>query len=46
MALAMTINKAQGKTLIRVGVYLHETVFAHGQLYVALARSGYLREII
>lgn len=35
-AFAMTINKAQGQTLQLVGVYLPDTVFTHGQLYVAL----------
>jgi PIF1-like helicase len=40
LAFALTINKAQGQTLKRVGIYLHEPVFGHGQLYVALSRSG------
>ena len=40
LAWAMTINKAQGQTLTRLGLYLPQPVFAHGQLYVALSRSG------
>ena len=41
VAFAMTINKSQGQSLRRVGLYLPEGCFGHGQLYVALSRTGY-----
>ena len=40
LAFAMTINKAQGQTLGRVGVCLDVPCFSHGQLYVAASRVG------
>ena len=38
LAFAMTINKAQGRTFDRVGLYLPTPVFTHGLLYVAMSR--------
>ena len=39
-AFAMTINKGQGQTFERVGLYLPKPVFSHGQLYVGASRVG------
>jgi ATP-dependent exoDNAse (exonuclease V) alpha subunit len=45
VAFAMTINKSQGQTLQKVGVWLNDTCFAHGQLYVAMSRVGSPKDI-
>lgn len=34
----MTINKSQGQSLNKVGLYLRKQVYMHGQLYVAIPR--------
>jgi ATP-dependent DNA helicase PIF1 len=39
LAFSMTINKAQGQTVPRLGLFLPSPVFAHGQLYVGLSRA-------
>lgn len=38
LAFAITINKAQGQTIRKPGIFLPDYVFSHGQLYVALGR--------
>ena len=38
LAFARTMNGSQGRTLDRVGVYLREPVFGHGQLYVVISK--------
>jgi len=39
LAFALTINKAQGQSVKKVGIDLRIPVFSHGQLYVALSRA-------
>ncbi|CAF1641194.1 unnamed protein product [Didymodactylos carnosus] len=38
LSFAMTINKSQGQTFDRLGLFLPQPVFSHGQLYVAFSR--------
>ncbi len=43
---ALTIHKAQGKTLDRVIVDIDKGTFAHGQLYVALSRTRKKKDML
>ena len=40
LAYCVTVHKAQGQSLRRLGLYFSGDVFAHGQVYVALSRVG------
>jgi hypothetical protein len=39
VAYAVTVHKAQGQTLVKVGLYITTDIFTHGQLYTALSRT-------
>ena len=34
----MTINKSQGQTIKKVGIYIDSPLFSHGHLYTAMSR--------
>ncbi|XP_071943821.1 uncharacterized protein [Antedon mediterranea] len=38
---SITSNKSQGQTLNRIGIFLDQQFFTHGQLYVSLSRVGH-----
>jgi len=39
LSFAMTINKAQGQSFNKVGLWFDDPIFSHGQLYVTLSRA-------
>lgn len=39
IAYAVTVHKAQGQTLAKVGLFVTTDIFTHGQLYTALSRT-------
>ena len=41
LCFVMTINKAQGQSIINVGIDIRNPVFSHGQLYVALSHCTF-----
>ncbi len=45
LAYAMSINKSQGQTFKKIGLYLPEPCFTHGQLYVAFSLVSSLSNI-
>ena len=45
LAFGMSINKSQGQSLQRVGIYLQTAVFTHGQLYVTVSRATDCKQV-
>ena len=44
-AYAITINNSQDATLSKVGIYLNDPVFSHGQLYEAMSRVSSIHDL-
>jgi hypothetical protein len=45
LSYCMTVNKSQGQTFDRLGIFLPDPVFSHGQLYVAFSRTRSYRNV-
>ena len=45
LSYAMTINKSQGQTFEKVGIFLKNPCFSHGQLYVAFSRARSFNDV-
>ena len=45
LSYSMTINKSQGQTFDKLGIFLSAPVFSHGQLYVAFSRARSFKDI-
>ena len=45
LSYCMTINKAQGQTFDKLGIFLPSPVFSHGQLYVAFSQARSFQSI-
>ena len=45
LSYSMTINKSQGQTFDKVGIFLPAPVFSHGQLYVAFLRARMINDV-
>ena len=46
LAYSMTINKSQGQTFEKVGIFLRRPCFSHGQLYVAFSRARSFKDVV
>ena len=45
LAFGMTIEKSQGQSLDKIGIYLSNKIFNHGQCYVAFSRVSAFSDV-